>query len=61
MSTFRAIHILNSKDSRDEGRAVQRSDSNGPSILVTRLSKTDQEAANEVARLTREAARGAMA
>jgi len=54
MSTFRAIHIQNSKDSRDEGRAVQRSDSNGPSILVTRLSKTDQEAANE-------AARGAMA
>lgn len=61
MTIFRAIHIQNSKDRRDEGWAVQRADPNGLNIVVTRLYDTEQEAANEAARLTREAARGTMA
>lgn len=61
MTIFRAMLIQNPRDRMDEGWAVQRADPNGLKVVVTRLFDTEQEAANEAARLTREAARGTMA
>lgn len=58
---IRAMLIQNPGDRTDEGWAVQRADPNGLKTVVTRLYDTEQEAANEAARLAREAARGTMA
>jgi hypothetical protein len=60
MSTFRIIRIPNAKGETGDGWAVQRCDPGGQAILVTRRLETEQEAANEAARLTRETARGTL-
>jgi hypothetical protein len=57
MTNFKAIHIQHSQTGKDEGWAVQRSDSDGLKIVVTRFYDTEQEALDEAARLTREASR----
>jgi hypothetical protein len=59
MPIFEAVQV-SSKDSRDEGWAVQRSEPDGLKIIVTKIFDTQQEAANEAARLNREAARRVM-
>jgi hypothetical protein len=61
MTIFRAIRIQNGKAEMDEWWAVQRTDPDGLQIVVTRFYEIEQDAANEAARLTREAARGTMA
>jgi hypothetical protein len=60
MATFRATLIKHLNEGHSDGWAVQRTDPDGLQIVVTRLYETEQDAANEAARLTREAARGRM-
>jgi len=60
MVRFSVVFIPNSKEEGGKGWAVQRTESDGSRMRVTKLFETEQEAVNEAARLNRQAARGHM-
>jgi hypothetical protein len=60
MIVFRVVHVHQSREAREEGWAVERSEPDGLKIMVTRLYPIQAEAEREAKRLNDEAAKRTM-